>query len=515
MFQLTAWSLPSALAIVVALVCAKQLRQMGPLPGLVPLRWTLVCAVVCAGGQLIESLVTPLPLKQAALTLQYAGVVSLPLTWLLFALTYARQQRRLSTAFVIAVALVPSCAFLTALTNPWHGLTWSATELVTVGGYVGVVVTRGSAYLIVAIYNYALVFAGLTVVAFVLTANGNHRRPLYAAVSGVALAALLHGLHLSPWSPTPWFDPTPLGLSFAALLLTHGLARSGLVDLVPIVRDRVFEHLADAAVIVNPNGRILDVNRSASVRLLPHGGNPLNQNIGAVLPAPAFDELINGRATHAELSLAQRGYHVTVTALDGPANASRLALVFRDITERRNAEQQLRLAQRELERMAHTDPLTGLYNRRYFMRRLNEEVSRFQRHGSPLSVLVFDLDLFKEVNDAHGHDAGDRALQAIAAVLNEVRRATDVPARMGGEEFALLLPETDCSGATRLAERLRGRIADQPIVDADGNTFNVTASVGVATITELANDAARLLRHADQALYRAKESGRNTVCLAA
>jgi len=188
--------------------------------------------------------------------------------------------------------------------------------------------------------------------------------------------------------------------------------------------------------------------------------------------------------------------------------------VFRDITELRNTENELRDARDKLGHLAHTDSLTGLHNRRFFMRRLNEETERVRRHGSSLSVLLFDLDHFKRVNDTHGHDAGDRILQAVASASNDVKRLTDVAARVGGEEFALLLPETGMDGALRMAKRLRQAVENIRMQNQRDKGISVTASIGVANIHQLSSDLDNVLKQADEALYKAKNLGRNRVCFA-
>ncbi len=164
--------------------------------------------------------------------------------------------------------------------------------------------------------------------------------------------------------------------------------------------------------------------------------------------------------------------------------------------------------------MAHTDALTGLVNRRLFISRLVEEVERVRRHGSTLSVLLFDLDHFKAVNDSFGHDAGDRVLCTVANIATQVKRVTDVTARIGGEEFALLLPETQHDGATHLATRLREAIEAASTLSDKGQTIKVTASIGVATVTQDHRTLDNILQLADSALYKAKDGGRNRICSA-
>ena len=165
---------------------------------------------------------------------------------------------------------------------------------------------------------------------------------------------------------------------------------------------------------------------------------------------------------------------------------------------------------RLVERQAATDELTGLPNRRLFMRSLGTEVARAKRNGGVFSVVMLDLDDFKRVNDVFGHDAGDRALRVFADVLRSAMRETDVAARIGGEEFACLLPSSDEAGAHRLAERIRVDLANRAITLPDGREVSITASLGIAAYPER-KTAEALLRAADRALYRAKSEGKNRV----
>lgn len=163
-----------------------------------------------------------------------------------------------------------------------------------------------------------------------------------------------------------------------------------------------------------------------------------------------------------------------------------------------------------------TDALTGLHNRRYLDNRLEEEVTRALRYQHPLSGLFIDADHFKRVNDTHGHGAGDSVLRELALRVRECLRASDIATRFGGEEFALLLPQTDAREAIHLAERIRSRIEAQPVAIQGGKTVAITVSVGVAELQPEAGDTPgqagqRLLEAADQSLYQAKSGGRNRV----
>jgi diguanylate cyclase (GGDEF)-like protein len=166
-----------------------------------------------------------------------------------------------------------------------------------------------------------------------------------------------------------------------------------------------------------------------------------------------------------------------------------------------------------VQRQAMTDELTGLVNRRRFMAALEAEIERAASLGSGPSVVLIDLDDFKLINDRFGHHSGDLVLEAFGKLLEDHIRDMDIAARLGGEEFALLLPEADLAGAVSTAGRLCRSLEERPIVRADGNALRLTASFGVANYAS-GDTGEELLRLADRALYRAKREGKNRVCIA-
>jgi diguanylate cyclase (GGDEF)-like protein len=163
-----------------------------------------------------------------------------------------------------------------------------------------------------------------------------------------------------------------------------------------------------------------------------------------------------------------------------------------------------------MERLATTDGLTGLLNRRTFNAQLEKRLREAQRYRRPLSLLLLDVDHFKKVNDTHGHPAGDAVLRGVARIAEKEARETDLVARYGGEEMALVLPETDAKGAAVIAERIRAAVAAASHATEQG-PIKVTISIGVATWPGAGEDPEALIEHADKALYRAKQGGRNRV----
>jgi len=164
----------------------------------------------------------------------------------------------------------------------------------------------------------------------------------------------------------------------------------------------------------------------------------------------------------------------------------------------------------ELERLATIDGMTGIYNRRHFLVLADREWTRFLRHGRPLSLLMMDIDFFKSINDRFGHHIGDQVIVHLATLARECKRDSDVLSRIGGEEFALLLPETDLEGARAVAERLRLDMASAHLM-AGREPFSATVSIGVATAHPDDAGIVDLMKAADGALYEAKRGGRNQV----
>ena len=181
----------------------------------------------------------------------------------------------------------------------------------------------------------------------------------------------------------------------------------------------------------------------------------------------------------------------------------------------RDRDRMLRQLNQELELLAHTDDLTGLYNKRRLFEQLNAEIARAKRYGEIMSCLMIDVDHFKLINDSLGHQAGDEVLRQVGTLLRRSLRVTDFVARYGGEEFTALLPRTDAAGAYRAAENLRKKFSATPFHLPSSSNLSITISIGIASCTKFDRlDAEQVILCADTALYEAKRSGRNRCCFA-
>lgn len=193
----------------------------------------------------------------------------------------------------------------------------------------------------------------------------------------------------------------------------------------------------------------------------------------------------------------------------GDDGAPRKVTYVVDITSRKRLEEQLKQANERLDHLAHHDELTGIFNRRAGLMRLEEELKRCQRYGSKLSVAMYDLDSFKHINDTYGHGIGDDVLKEMTQLIAKEIRSTDFLVRLGGEEFLIIMPEADISSAYLAADRLRQQAAATPMTT---HALIITLSAGVASYMEASTT--RLLDRVDKAMYRAKQSGRNKVIIA-
>ncbi len=271
--------------------------------------------------------------------------------------------------------------------------------------------------------------------------------------------------------------------------------------------------------VLAADGSLLDMNQAGLDMLQVENVADVKEYglINFVLPEfrPLFQQLLNDvfqekTATLEFILCSKHGIQHWVDTHAAPlfgenGKVKALVAVTRDITE------QVRL-RKELENQARTDFLTGLPNRRYFLELAEQEFLRTLRYKKPLSILMMDIDFFKSVNDRYGHKAGDLVLQKLASVCIGILREVDVIGRMGGEEFAVLLPETPGTYATEVAERLRKALENAEVVIEDQVTaLCFTVSIGVTSINSHKTTVDKMLQDADAALYQAKNTGRNKV----
>ncbi len=454
---------------------------------------------------------------------QYVGVQTAPLLWLLVALAQTGHRRWLRPARVALLAVVPLITLALAWTCRLESPNWLWTGFHVGPDWPVPRVSYGPWFKVFVIHNYALFLTGCVLLYGHYVQSPHYRLQLWVTSLVPALLLGMNAAFVAGYWPLP-LDPTPLGFAVGFALLGWALLRHQLLDLRPVGRSIAFDSLGEGVLIVDAEQRIVDLNAAAGRLLRRSPATVLGRPLAAVLPGL---ELRAVPAGGRELALAAGDYaELRLQVGVAPIGAERGApqgtvLTLHDVTREREAQQtllgmqrQLEEANRELERVAHTDMLTGLANRRLLLARLDMEVSRARRHGTPLALLLIDLDRFKQVNDTRGHLVGDAVLRATGAELRALTRPEDIPARYGGEELALLLTDTGADGARTAALRVWQHLRSLEHQDpARGGTFRVSCCIGVALLCPLDADANDLIARADAALYAAKAGGRDCVML--
>lgn len=522
MIQFTLWAIPSLFGVIlVASVFAHVWPQRAE-PGAkaflflsAATAWWLLC-------QLITLFVSSMEAKLVLAQLQYLGIATTPLAWLAYAMSYTGHARQMRSWLMAIIYGVTATTIVLAFTNGSHGLIWSEVALVQSDGYSGLSLTHGPWFRVHVGAAYAMIAVATGVLGLHIAQSPRHWFRL-VFVLGAPIALMIPSLvYLTPLQPQAWVDLTPTGLAVANGLLGWGLMRKGLLDFAPVARTIVVEEMRDCVIVVDRSGRIVDVNRAAAETLGVRVHGPVPIDLGTAwasartrTPEEETEPVRIELRTTSDRTLS---FEMNVAALGPQGGRGRSVLVLRDITDRVRIDKELREATAalekvngELERRANTDGLTGLANRRHFLEVLDREIERSDRYGRPMALIMLDLDHFKRVNDNYGHAAGDSVLKAAAAALHRVSRDTDLPARLGGEELALLLPETHVEGAAQVAERLRTLIAAERHLSPHGTDFSVTSSFGVAAHMAGDGEAVDLMQRADEALYKAKANGRDRV----
>jgi diguanylate cyclase (GGDEF)-like protein len=446
---------------------------------------------------------------------EYLGNVAIPIFWLLLAGRATGRTRWLTKPVLSLMVGLSAVTLFLNWTSPLHRLFYRAVSVSTAGPFPLIQTEKAAWYWVHQAYmNLAIVAGTMMLLSAFVRSTAAYRRQTAAMVGGALLPWLAYGFYILGWSPYG-IDTGPFGLILAGPIFALVLFRFRLLDLVPVARDAVFMGMIEGVVVADAHDRIIDFNPAAQ-RLFPglagaSIGRPIAETLGRH-PA-AHGLLAAGAGTSAEISVEIDGrlrfYEARLSLIrNSRGRVACRSLSFSDSTE------QAVLRQR-LSSLATTDELTGAANRRAFLEVGRRETARAKRSGHALSLIILDLDHFKSINDRWGHAAGDAALVEACRRMKSSLRTADTLGRHGGEEFAVLLPETPPAQAVLVAERLRAAIAKEPLPIRGSVTVDLTASFGVAGVDRVNEESVEnLIRAADRAMYQAKTSGRGCVRLA-
>ncbi|TWT00640.1 diguanylate cyclase [Planomicrobium sp. CPCC 101079] len=444
------------------------------------------------------------------LKIEYIALPFLPLFILLMCFDYVGQK--MGRGFRNGLLAIAAMTVLVQTTNDFHHLYYSSVGLRVDSPFAIADLEAGPWFYVHSLFLYGCVAVSLGIL---LKQLRNHsfkfRMQVLLMIAGLLVPVVASFFYVAGVSPYG-IDLGPVFMSVSFILHGIALLPFQMFNVAPIARDTVFESMEEGAIVLNRNNVVVDYNRSI-LKVLPV---LRKQAIGK----PVEEVLSDNRLLHKIISREQKcDYELYV---DGellhfqirfsPVRNKKDILVgkivsFVNVTERVEME-------RALKQLASIDGLTQVFNRTYFLEKAEEVFERLSLKGGLASVIMFDIDHFKRVNDTYGHATGDTVLTYIAQSAKESVREMDILGRYGGEEFVICLPNTSMEAAQKVAEAFRKQISESYLL-IDGKRIDLTLSFGVSEVQIEAGDFSHSIQavmgEADQALYAAKENGRNRV----
>lgn len=475
--------------------------------GTMPLMFVILLGFLCAVSYLGEMTTAMSQWKLFWLNVRQAASHLLPLSVLALSIRVSGNDSWNNKKLLLLLSVVPAVYGALTFTNEFHGLAYSGVVVQTADQISFMRVERTPLAWFAIGYSYVLILCSLFVLLFSYIRSPYPFRRQYLVFGiSVLLPAISMMAEVARVNPLAPFVSTPINMLIGGIGLSIGLFKYHLLKIWPIARYRVFEHIRHAIMITDPGGRLVDINPEA-IRILKQylrfsdSGSWLGHYLPPLIASwPEWQKAYSRKSSHQlEISLADETYYeVNIEPLTNRHGQTIGHLTFMyDISNRKQIEKELHV-------QATTDYLTGVLNRRYFMEFARQEFLLSVRYQRPFSLLMIDLDHFKRINDDHGHYVGDLVLKRFARQCRTCLRETDIFARMGGEEFAVALPETTLEGAVAVAEKIRQLIENESM-EFEGKRISFTISIGIASRTNMDASFDTMLLRADTVLYKAKQ----------
>lgn len=447
----------------------------------------------------------------------YLFIGMFTVNWLAFALIFTDRQKLLSSRFFRLLWIIPILTIILVFTNSFHHLIWKEYTFLPVGhGFLYMkVITYGSWFWVFWLQSYVLILTGAVMIAWnAITTRQMQKIQARMMLAGALLPLAVNLIYVLRLIPGFQKDYSPLAYAFSGIFFAISIYRYQLLELPLLARAVLIDSMSDGMLTLDSARRVADFN-PAAVRIFSGGDQPALK-IGERFPL--LDEYIHRFDRQAEGDLLE-----TEIILHQAAGEAYYDLQIRRLHDRHDPEgvgylvslhaiTEHKKLLRSARQMAIEDALTGVLNRRYFIEMARQEMERPRNSPVYFSLLMIDIDYFKQVNDSLGHIGGDQILHAFAQQLRILLRSGDLIGRIGGDEFIVLLPDTRLENARLLAERLCLQVASRPVETENFGAFPITISIGVSEFSpECAPSLEPIILQADKGLYQAKELGRNRV----
>jgi diguanylate cyclase len=465
---------------------------------------------------LLEAAAQPLEVMLLWRNLQQISTFSIPIVMILFTIELTEQPNL--KKYLTAASIIPLTALILIFTNDYHHLMRSHYSIESSPLFGDTLIVH-STLLGMALVSFNFIFPifGIIILAaYRKRVSQASQKQITLIIISFLLTLLLTWMKVAFLELLRFHVPISVLYSPSIVILFYAIFKYNFFSLAPIAKDTVFKVVKQGIMVVNREGIIVDVNDYAIQLLkllqLPQNStsiseNPLKKEVQEVFSVwPWVSERLETEKS-IELAVEPDGNERYIKLQSYPLfrNGDEFVgnvFMIQDITE-------TKLLELELRTKSETDELTGLKNRRSFQLNYDIQLNLAIKNQSSLSLLMLDLDRFKLVNDNYGHSTGDRVLRECAGILRETVRGEEIIARLGGEEFGILLPGVNREQAFVIAERIRNKIKVTPVQLDDGNTLHYTVSIGITESDQHNKNFDAMLSEADTALYQAKNLSRD------
>ncbi|OIK12635.1 diguanylate cyclase [Bacillus sp. MUM 13] len=411
----------------------------------------------------------------------------------------------------VAILSIPLCIYLMLIfTDPLHHLMRAHISLSSFGELkrLNIVSTRLSMCFILYSRIIAVILA-ITLIRNLKKVSAYNRKQFYMIFLATIIPFILTllkqfaGLNISSSASS-----IPAGI-----LIFYSIVQHKLLINSPIAKERIIENLSEAIIVLNQDEMIIELNPAADKMinsLISEGqGTLIGKDIKTILKndKELIDSITGESSGKREIELSKRHYSLKIIPVQISKGELYKILIFTDLTDHISYEKQL------YER-ATTDYLTKVYNRQYLTEIAHQKITELEGTDGSVSLIILDIDHFKVINDTYGHQSGDRVLEKIGQILTNLMSANGIVCRIGGEEFAILLPDSSEKHAYQIAEKIRNYISHSKININDDHSVSLTVSIGLKSISDSKITFKELYAEADKALYLSKENGRNQTNIA-